>query len=293
MGGILTLVCGVLVLVGVFTPWLNITDANLVLSGWQIANYELEAASLIEPYLVLGGGITMIACVLLALLLSIGGDISGSISMILSILAKIAAALVAIGAVWFIVVALTGKISDYFPEEWLSYSLGYGGFISIFAAGIGLIFGRMPSFSLHRAAVHEAPVVAAGPSRTQASSQRERLERQSGGLADDAPISSTGSRETKATGAASFAGVIKDHMKRASELEAMGEYLKAIGEYGKAIGLDKSYAMAYFNRGAIFMQQGKTADAIIDFQKVIEIGDNPDLVRMAQARINAINEQGA
>jgi tetratricopeptide (TPR) repeat protein len=241
---------------------------------------------------MLGGGITLIVCVLLALLLSLGGDISGSISMILSILAKIAAALVAIGAVWFIVIALTGKISDYLPEAWLAYSLGYGSYISIFAAALALVFGRIPSFSLRRAPVHEVPILAAGPSRTAASSQRERLERQASGLAGDAPVSPGGSRETKMTGAASFAGVIKDHMKRASELEAMGEYLKAIGEYGKAIGLDKDYAMAYFNRGAIFMQQGKTADAVTDFKKVIELGDNPDLIRMAQARLNALDEQG-
>jgi tetratricopeptide (TPR) repeat protein len=82
-------------------------------------------------------------------------------------------------------------------------------------------------------------------------------------------------------------------MSRASEFEAMGEYLKAIGEYGKAVALDKDYALAYFNRGAIYMQQGKTADAITDFEKVIEIGNNPDLTRMAQARIDALNEQGS
>lgn len=296
MGGILTLVCGILVLVGVFTPWLKIPDAELVLSGWQVANYELETASVIEPYLVLGGGVTMIICVLLAFLLSLGGDISGSISMILGVLAKIAAVLVAIGAIWFIVISMTGKISDYLPEGWESYSLGYGGYIAIFAAALSLIFGRMPSFSLRGATVSDTIVGGTtGSARTPAYSQRERLERQARGLADDVPISSTGGFEPKAGGAAasSFAGVIKDHMSRASEFEAMGEYNKAIGEYGKAIGLDKGYAMAYFNRGAILMQQGKTADALIDFEKVIEIGGNPELERMAQARINALNEQSA
>ena len=290
MGGILTLVCGILVLVGVFTPWLKITDEALILNGWQVANYELETASFIEPYLVLGGGVTMIVCVLLAFLLSLGGDISGSISMILGVLAKIAAVLVAIGAIWFIVISVSGKIGEYIGQE--SYSLGYGGYISVFAAALGLIFGRMPSFSLRRAAVYEAPIIAARPERTQTYSQRERLERQARGL--DNGISTTSMRgpEPKVAGAASFAGVIKDHMSRASEFEVMGEYLKAIGEYGKAIALDKDYALAYFNRGAIFMQQGKTADALIDFEKVIEIGGNPELERLAQARINALNEQG-
>lgn len=290
MGGILTLVCGILVLVGVYSPWLRIPgeELTIVLNGWQVANYELETASFIEPYLVLGGGVTMIVCIVLALLLSLGGDISGSISMVLGILAKIAAVLVAIGAIWFIVISVTGKIGEYIGQE--AYSLGYGGYICIFAATLGLIFGRMPSFSLRRATVYDTPVVTAGPASTPAYSQRELLERQARGLADDVP--SAGGLEPKAGGAASFAGVIKDHMSRASEFEAMGEYLKAIGEYGKAIALDKNYALAYFNRGAIFMQQGKTADAIIDFEKVIEIGNNPDLTRMAQARIDALNEQG-
>ena len=80
------------------------------------------------------------------------------------------------------------------------------------------------------------------------------------------------------------------HVKDASALEELGEYNKAIGEYGKAIALDKDYAMAYFNRGVVFMQQGKTADATTDFEKVIEIGDNPDLTRMAQARLDALKE---
>jgi hypothetical protein len=293
MGGILTLVCGILVLVGVYSPWLKIPGEELtvVLNGWQVANYELETASFIEPYLVLGGGVTMIVCIVLALLLSLGGDISGSISMVLGILAKIAAVLVAIGAIWFIVISVTGKIGEYIGQE--SYSLGYGGYISVFAAALGLIFGRMPSFSLRRAAVYDTPVVTAGPARTQTYSQRERLERQARGLDNGISATSIGGPEPKVAGADSFAGVIKDHMSRASEFEAMGEYLKAIGEYGKAIALDNNYALAYFNRGAIFMQQGKTADAIIDFEKVIEIGNNPDLTRMAQARIDALNEQSA
>lgn len=287
MGGILTLVCGILVLVGVFTPWLSITDVG-VLSGWDVANYEVGAASLIEPYLVLGGGSVMIVCVLLALLLSLGGDISGAISTLLNVLAKIAAALVLIGAVWFIVISLTGKIGEYIGQDY--YSLGYGSYISIFAGVLAVIFGRMPSFSLRGAIVHDSAAAPAAPVKPQSYSQRERLERQADGLAGDVPVSPARSSEPKVTGAASFAGVIKDHMSRASDFESRGEYLKAIGEYGKAIALDKHYAMAYFNRGVVFMQQGKTADATTDFEKVIEIGDNPDLTRMAQARLNALQQ---
>jgi tetratricopeptide (TPR) repeat protein len=289
MGGILTLVCGVLVLVGVFTPWLKIPEEALILNGWQVANYEQATAPFIEPYLVLGGGIAMTVCVLLAFLLALGGDVSESISTILGILSKIAAVLVAIGATWFIVISITGKISDHIPYE--QYSLGYGGYISIFAAVIGLIFGRMPSFALHGATISDTVVGTAGPSRTTTYSQRELLERQARGIADDVPGSSARAFEPRGGGSATgFAGVVKDHMSRASELEAIGEYEKAIGEYGRAIALDKAYAMAYFNRGALLIQQGRKADAIIDFEKVIEIGGNPELERMAQARIDTIKE---
>lgn len=291
MGAILTLVCGVLVLVGVFTPWLKIPDEAVILNGWQVANYEMETASFIEPYLVLGGGIAMIVCVLLALLLSFGGDVSESISLILGILAKIAAVLVAIGAIWFMVISLTGKIGEYIGYE--AYSLGYGGYIALFGAIIGLIFGRMPSFALRGVTISETVLErSAGPSRAQTYSQRELLERRAKGLVDDTSISSTPQPGTGAgsTGATGFAGVVKDHMSRASELEAVGEYEKAIGEYGRAIALDKAYAMAYFNRGALLMQQGKKADAIIDFERVIGIGGNPELERMAQARIDMLGE---
>lgn len=284
MGGILTLVCGILVLVGVFTPWLTITDVG-VLSGWDVANYEVGAASFIEPYLVLGGGAVMIACVLVALLLSLGGDISGSISTLLNILAKIAAALVAIGAVWFVVIALTGKIGEYIDQEF--YSLGYGGFISVFAAALAVIFGRMPSFSLREAIASDSTAATAAPISY---SRRQQVERQAGGVAGGAPVSPGRVTEPKPTGTSGFSGVIKDHMSRASDFESRGDYLDAIREYGRAIALDKHYALAYFNRGVILMQQGKTADATTDFEKVIEIGDNPDLNRMAQARLNALKE---
>jgi len=60
-------------------------------------------------------------------------------------------------------------------------------------------------------------------------------------------------------------------------------------EYSKAIAADENHAMSYFNRGSLYMQANKVADAITDFEKVIQRSDNPDLQRMAQLRIEEIN----
>jgi hypothetical protein len=77
----------------------------------------------------------------------------------------------------------------------------------------------------------------------------------------------------------------KEHFGRASQYEAAGEYSKALGEYNHAIANDSKYTLAYFNRGALLMTQGRKAEAIQDFKKVIELAKSPELARMAQSRI--------
>ena len=84
-------------------------------------------------------------------------------------------------------------------------------------------------------------------------------------------------------------GTATEHFNRASDLEAMGEHDKAMTEYSKAIAADESHAMSYFKRGSLHMQMGKKAEASSDFEKVIEVSDNPDLQRMEQMRIEELN----
>jgi len=82
----------------------------------------------------------------------------------------------------------------------------------------------------------------------------------------------------------------REHFERASQLEALGQYDKALAEYIQAIANDSRYTLAYFNRGSLLMMQGKKADATVDFKKVIELADNPDLSRMAESRISQMQK---
>ena len=77
----------------------------------------------------------------------------------------------------------------------------------------------------------------------------------------------------------------EEHFKRALEYENVGDYNKAISEYTSAIELYGSYGAAYFNRGALLMQQGKKVRARPDFLKVISLSPGTDLADMAKRAV--------
>ena len=62
----------------------------------------------------------------------------------------------------------------------------------------------------------------------------------------------------------------------------------AVDEYTAAIGLDSAHAASYLGRGQLLMMQGKRDEAIADFHKVVELADNPEMVKTAQARLDQL-----
>ncbi|MFC2028171.1 tetratricopeptide repeat protein, partial [Chloroflexota bacterium] len=66
---------------------------------------------------------------------------------------------------------------------------------------------------------------------------------------------------------------------------------QAIVAYGQAIVSEPDNAMAYFNRGSLYLLRENKAEAIADFGKVIEISDDDNMVEMAQDRISELNDQ--
>jgi tetratricopeptide (TPR) repeat protein len=201
----------------------------------------------------------------------------------------------------------------------INFGIGYGLYISLLAAIGGVIAAVAPMILESRGStsldasilthysstdpgvlsVHEiAEMKARGPAGLDAAIGGGYLQQQPA-MGPSGPMEPTGAAgpigpmaSMGATGAsrAGFTptGTATEHFNRASDLEAMGEHDKAMIEYSKAIAADESHVMSYFNRGSLYMQQGKTADAIIDFEKVIQRSDNPDLQRMAQLRIEEI-----
>lgn len=79
------------------------------------------------------------------------------------------------------------------------------------------------------------------------------------------------------------------HLTRALDCEAKGHYSEAIAEYTMAIALDDQYDLAYFSRGSLFGLQGKKADAIADFGRVIDLSQSADLCRMAKHHIERLS----
>lgn len=55
----------------------------------------------------------------------------------------------------------------------------------------------------------------------------------------------------------------------------IGDFRAAIDDYGRAIELDPYLAMAYANRGLIFLVQGRQAEADKDFTQCLNL--EPDM----------------
>ncbi len=268
MRTLIVLVCGVIVLVAVFLPWYKGTvsiEDGLTLpptpSGW-----EMKAVTS-APVLVLVCGILMIVWAVLALVLPALFKLGQGSLLSVGIAARSIAVVAIIGAIWYIADTMQGVRSEGITSG--IETIGYGVFISIVAAGFGLAFGGVsPGFLVsEKGAGDTSAAVAKGGAKPAPFSRREYLESKTGGAAAVVPSAS------------------KEHFDRASQYEAAGEYAKALGEYNQAVANDSKYTLAYFNRGALLMTQGRKAEAIQDFKKVIELAKSPELARMAQSRI--------
>ena len=131
-GSIITLICGIGVLVGVFLPWASAYDPYY---GWvSVSGWTLASAGGIQAYLALGGGLVMTLCALPAFIVSLATRRGKAAVVTLSIFAILAALLAAGGAIWGIAdLLITG--GGY------GVSLGYGLYVSAGAAVLGFIFG--------------------------------------------------------------------------------------------------------------------------------------------------------
>jgi len=50
------------------------------------------------------------------------------------------------------------------------------------------------------------------------------------------------------------------------------------------------YAEAYYNWGYVYKQQGKKAESLGDFKKLITLTDNPRLIEMAKRQIEELSK---
>lgn len=165
-GSILTLICGIVVLVGVFLPWFN-TPIGAA-SGWNFIDaYGISNAT--QPFMVLLSGILLIVFILPCFILSMVTGGAKVATILLSTLASVVALVAIGGAVWYIIDVITATV----PNLQLSI-IGYGVYVSAAAALVGLIFAFVtlsasigarprPRYMTPQPAPAAAPTVAAAP----------------------------------------------------------------------------------------------------------------------------------
>lgn len=142
VGAVITLICGIAVLVGTFLPWLSksILGFTISRSGWDIVDTSgFDLAELIIPdnthaLLVFIGGIVMVACALTAVIISGMGKSARPAIIPLGIVASLAALAAFGGSVWFIIDIMDKDLADF---------MSYGLYMSAGAALLGTIFGTI------------------------------------------------------------------------------------------------------------------------------------------------------
>ena len=72
----------------------------------------------------------------------------------------------------------------------------------------------------------------------------------------------------------------------------MKEYDMAILDLSRAIDLAPEYAGAYGNRGNVYNTIGKKTEAIADFEKFIELSDDPMLIEQTKQLLRQIKTGG-
>ena len=138
-GLIVVLVCGIVLLIGVFLPWISgpvwWSTTAVSFSGWDgISQYGINNAT--EACLVFFGGVLIIGFTLPAAIASLTSKGSQQTVRNLSIIASVGALIAIVGALWAFIPIMVDGLTDF---------VSYGFYISFAAAFLGLVFGIIVS----------------------------------------------------------------------------------------------------------------------------------------------------
>ena len=134
-GSIITLICGIVVVVGVFLAWyqyctsLGWGETCVTVSGWNFGDWGDWAGT----WVVLGGGVLMAVCALPAFIVSLASKGGRAAIVTLGIFAMIGALVAIGGCIWYVVEVLDAI-------DWFGGSIAYGFYISAAAAVLGFLF---------------------------------------------------------------------------------------------------------------------------------------------------------
>jgi len=80
------------------------------------------------------------------------------------------------------------------------------------------------------------------------------------------------------------------YVSRAAACSNKGQWDLAIADCTEAIELDPNLAEPYYNRGLAYKEQGKKAEAVVDFEKFITLTNDPDWVQMVRRQIEELSK---
>jgi len=141
-GSIITLICGIVVIVGVFLAWADACYMGycISVSGWDGISVSITDA--FDAFLVFIGGIMMAVFALPAFIVSLASKGGRAAVATLGILAIVGGLVAVGGGVWFMIDAVINDMFGY---------ISYGFYISFAAAIVGFIFAILTaSFSKGR-----------------------------------------------------------------------------------------------------------------------------------------------
>lgn len=304
MRSIISLISGIVIIVGAaFVSWLSIDETGgddrvSRFFGREVFGGDVALIDTTGPFLTLVGGILITAFALAALILIIVNSRSHGIFVFLSFCTRIAALLAIAGVALYLTDFgdIERDLEVYYRELWDSDGANAiseeGVFICLAGAIVGFISGVPSPFSVWNTLfrrgrdddMEQAPLD---------STEQRREEYYAGGDSDNGLSLRQDYYENLKQDAGVLPGTPEEHYRRAVGHEANGEYDQAIAEYDAAISGDPNFAVAHSHRGSLHLVLGNRLKALYDFEKTAQISDDPNLVEMAQSRIEELDEQAS
>ena len=305
MRSIISLVCGILVVVGAtFVSWLSVDEAGhggvTRFFGREVMAGDVEFVSTCGPLLALVGGILIVVFALIAflfLMMNYGGH-RVFVGLILG--ARVVALLAVVGIAWYLIDVgdVKDELAAYYEANFYSDGASViveeGVWISLVGAVGAVVSGATAPFSVWKWLMRRSEFEEASrrePVSVLGSRREEYYESAQVGGSESTASLRKGYYESHKAGPATSPGSAEEHFKLGIGFEAGGKYPEAIAEYDAAISSDPNYAQAYSNRGSLHLVQGNTSSALFDFERVIQLSDDPHLIEMAQSRIDELKEQ--
>ena len=80
------------------------------------------------------------------------------------------------------------------------------------------------------------------------------------------------------------------YYSRGTDYCNLGQFERGIKDYTEAIHLNPDDVDAYYNRGLAYKLQDKKAEAVADFEKFIDLIDNPQWIETARKQIEELSK---